>query len=529
MAIRIPSPTRPSRGLDAPVFWSLALACLLFSYLSLDNRFLRDYWQHLASARAALEAGEWLPARDRLAFTLAGQAYVNSDWLAQHLLLAAHQAGGLALARTLNALLVLLAFTALGWSARARAQAALGGALEAAPAGAGEALRSASWRGGRAALAATGAALACALQSLTLRPQTFSLLLACGALAILEASRRGPRWRWGLPPLMALWANLHGAFPLGWALIFLDNLEHRRKSAGAPSAEHGAGAGAPAPLGAGALAADLLTLLAPLAHPQGRDLLQHLLLNAQRSRARGISEWAGPALASPAGLALLLAAAGTLALWWLGGRLPGARAARVLVLGIPAVLAARMVAWFGVGMAPAWAELAARLPSRRAAVAPERAVPASLLAMPVLMVALCLPWGREGARWLPEERRPLERGAALAAVDWLAAARASGNVWAPFDWAGYVEWKLFGRARLFADGRVALFPDPVWRDYERIEAGEADSPAILEEAGVGWVVVDRSRSPRLEQLLVASGDWKVSYQDPRAAVLARRSGGQSPP
>src|SRR5207249_4306860 len=56
-------------------------------------------------------------------------------------------------------------------------------------------------------------------QVLTIRPQTFSLLLFVLLYTVLDAAERR-RWLLCLPPLLlAVWANLHGAFPVGFLLI----------------------------------------------------------------------------------------------------------------------------------------------------------------------------------------------------------------------------------------------------------------------------------------------------------------------
>jgi hypothetical protein len=515
VTIRIPARARAGRGVPAERFWALSAACLLFAYLSLDNRFLRDYWQHLAVARHAAAAGEWYPARDALTYTVEGERRANPDWLAQRFFLWAHETGGLALARTLNAVAVLAGFVLLGRAAWSRAGRREGLAVP---------------------LAASAAALLCALQSLTLRPQTFSLLTACAIVAALELSRCRPAARWSLAPLMALWANLHAAFALGWILILIDRWE-RRRAAGIRLSAAPAAAPPAAPIAASrlpGLAADLLSLAAPLANPEGWRILAHLARNAARSRARAVAEWAAPALDQPAGFFLALTPAATLVLFWRAGRRERGRmdllppAVRFAILGVPAALSARMVAWFGIGMAPVWAALLAREaeerrpPSGDGGAAPQgRRLDRSLLVVPLLMAVSSLPWFREAAGWLPEERRPLHAGRPVAAIDHLCGASRAARVWAPFDWAGYVEWVCPPGTKVFADGRVDLFPDPIWDDYLEIERGGERTLALLDATATEAVIVDRARFPRLEFLLGGSPAWRAGYSDGGAAVFVR--------
>src|SRR5262249_44295414 len=56
-------------------------------------------------------------------------------------------------------------------------------------------------------------------QVLTVRPQTFSLLLFALVYAALDRAHKQPWWLIVPPVLVALWTNLHGAFPAGIMLV----------------------------------------------------------------------------------------------------------------------------------------------------------------------------------------------------------------------------------------------------------------------------------------------------------------------
>ena len=506
MAIQLPATAHPRRQVSAALFWGVASFCLLFAYLSLDERFLRDYWQHLASARAADELGDWLLARDVLTFTIAEEPIVNSDWLSQRLYLWMHRTGALPFVRSVNAVLLAAAFLVLNLAAYRRC------------------------RNSAAALIATVASAGCALQSLTLRPQSFSVVLACLVMGVLEISRRRDTLRPWLILVMAAWANLHGALPVGWALLALDRLERwqqaRASAPKSPAAERPGSDAAEDRPWYSFWWVDVACLAAPFAHPQGQDLISHLLRNAARSRSREIMEWLPPAIGQPAGFFLVMSGAATLAACvWLflrgrSGALAGRMAVRALLLGAPACASVRMVAWFGIGMAPLWAEgLAVVLGARTIR---KRTIPALALAVPLaLALALAaLPWRPLP---LPELPGAGERRGPIAAVAWMRDQDAGGRVWAPFDWGGTLEWELFGNVRLFADGRVHLFSDPLWEEYLRIEAGTDGALALLDHYRVEWVLLERGRSPALEEMLDASRQWRRVYTDTLASVFRRAS------
>lgn len=502
MAIRLPTTARPRRQVPAALFWGVASLCLLFAYLSLDERFLRDYWQHLASARAADGLGDWLLARDVLTFTIAEEPIVNSDWLSQRLYLWMHRAGALPFVRSVNAALIAAAFSVLGLVAYRRC------------------------RNAAAALIATVASAVCALQSLTLRPQSLSVVLACLVMGVLEVSRRCDTLRLWLLPVMVTWANLHGAFPVGWALLAVDRLERwQRARAIVPKNRTGersdSGASEDRPWHS-FWWVDVVCLAVPFAHPQGRDLISHLLRNAARSRSREIMEWLPPAIGQPAGFFLVVSGAATLAVCiWLfcrgrSGAVAGRMAVRALLLGAPACASVRMVAWFGIGMAPLWAEglavfLGARAPRKRN-------VPALALAVPLVLALAALPWRPLP---LPEFPGAVERRGPSAAVAWMKDQDAGGRVWAPFDWGGTLEWELFGNVRLFADGRVHLYSDALWEEYLRIEAGTDGALVLLDYYRVDWVLLERGRSAALEEMLDASRRWRRVHNDTLAPVFRR--------
>src|SRR6185503_19622009 len=53
----------------------------------------------------------------------------------------------------------------------------------------------------------------------TIRPQTFSLLLFVVLFDFLHRAQTNRLWLASAPPILALWANLHGAFPAGIMLL----------------------------------------------------------------------------------------------------------------------------------------------------------------------------------------------------------------------------------------------------------------------------------------------------------------------
>jgi hypothetical protein len=156
-----------------------------------------DTWWHLAIGRAYAASGPWLAA-DPFLFTAAGPP-APAAWASDVALHAVERAAGFTGLRALHALLV-AAILAVAWRALRRAS-------------------------GSRALASLGTALFAALAAyrlFQLRPELVTILatvVLAGAL-VREPGAATSRARLvGIAALFALWANAHGGFVLGLALL----------------------------------------------------------------------------------------------------------------------------------------------------------------------------------------------------------------------------------------------------------------------------------------------------------------------
>ncbi|HEY4975498.1 MAG TPA: hypothetical protein VII41_17935, partial [Steroidobacteraceae bacterium] len=182
----------PLRGL-LPLWVGIGVYTL---FLLAGNHLLIDpdtMWQ--------VTVGQWIldhravPETDVYSFTMRGQPWISTQWLAQVLLAKAYAIAGWSGPVVLSAGAIAATFASL-----------------------------ASWLSRRLTAGATlvfiTAALALTVPHLLARPHVLAMpvmVLWFGGL-IAAADRRGaPSFR--LLPLMALWANLHGGFVLGLALI----------------------------------------------------------------------------------------------------------------------------------------------------------------------------------------------------------------------------------------------------------------------------------------------------------------------
>lgn len=163
-----------------------------------------DSLWHIAAGDLMRETGR-LPAHDPWSFTAgAEQPWYLISWLFDLLLSLVHAAGGVAAVYLLPQLLLALLVAVV--------------------------MRGVLARGGIGSdvviLLAIAATLALATFA-TARPQLIAFLLAAAMHQLLHASREHEHDRrlWLLPPMMALWVNVHGSFVVGISLLGAYGLE----------------------------------------------------------------------------------------------------------------------------------------------------------------------------------------------------------------------------------------------------------------------------------------------------------------
>jgi hypothetical protein len=204
-------------------------------------------------AGAQILDGAGIPQVDTWTYTVAGQPWHDQQWGAQVLLAAVGRLGGWTALAVLRAILVGAVFGLVALAARRS----------------GADVRTASLS---ALLAFAVSAVA-----LALRPQLFALVLFGSLLLLIVERRRQPRLLWLSVPIVAVWANLHGSFFLGPALLgltWLDDAVNRR-----PGARW-------------LLVIALVASATALLNPAGLDVWRYALgLSTDRNVTARVTEW----------------------------------------------------------------------------------------------------------------------------------------------------------------------------------------------------------------------------------------------
>jgi hypothetical protein len=504
---------------DAWVRWLLVPA-IAFIALTTNTAWLADFWHHLARGREIVTRGELLD-HDIFTFTVPGREFQDVNWLTQVGYYLHYEAGGLDLVRVVNALLVAATMLWLVALCR-RVSGSLGVAL-----GAGIFAFLGLWH------------------ILSIRPQTLSLLLfaalydilECWAGAKDEGGRMNDEQKHGssfiLPPsslilavpMLAVWANLHGAFPAGIMLLGCYGLAALWTWWRQPNTSTRGRFIVLAAVG-------VMALLATRVNPYGWDIYFYVGQTSHRATERRIDEWLPPTFDQLIGIVFYLslpAFAGLcIAAWRRRGERLAAHEWLLLACFLPLALGSvRMVAWWVLVIAPMAARRITVLwPQTRDAGAAKPNLGAALsCAVLAALVVMSLP---DLQRYNPllALRPPAQTlQQTQEAVDVLKRDVGRGNVFARFEWGEYLTWAAHPDFKVFMDGRIEIYPDEVWDAYATVTQGKPGWEKVLDDYRVDVLLLDEAyhRETGLYPAIEKSEGWRLHYKIGDAVLFVRRT------
>ena len=112
----------------------------------------------------------------------------------------------------------------------------------------------------------------------------------------------------------------------------------------------------------------------------------------------------------------------------------------------------------------------------------------------------------------------------VGAADWLAAHPEVGTkMYNQYGWGGYLAYRFYPQPnrKVFIFGEAALMGDGLLNDYEDIQTLRPDWRSLLDKYGVDYVVYNKGEA--LSNVLITESDWKVVYQDSEAVIFVRSS------
>ncbi len=465
------------------LWMSLALTPLLAVSFLLPIQ-PQDYWWILRVGQETVQNGA-IPIVDTISASRAGQPILYQPWLAGVLFYLIDQLGDAAGTFVLRGALLGCAYAVLWKTAR------------------------------RASNPPTATFLILALgfaggNNWAMRSQLFAYPLFAVTLAVLlrwhnDTISSKKTYLWTLPPVAALWANLHGSFVLPLILAGLALLFGRGdKKALAP-----------------AFAA---MLLATLLNPRGFGAWQYFAAMMRSPSDQLFAfEWSPPRnegwqMNLFFGWLLLFAPLASFS----PKKLSALEWAFFLSFGWLALSGMRYVFWFLALLAPLTAALLSDWVKRF-----ERsgknfpALDFAFGALTLCAAALFLPGIRE--RWMGDSVPMYERSTSpVAAAEWLRSRPGlPGELFADYAFGGYLSFHLPER-KPWMDSRFNAFPPEQWAEYVAVSKGEGWQE-VFEREGINLLLLSRASQSKLIEAVSASPEWREEYRDEYAVVFSRRA------
>lgn len=458
-----------------------------------------DTWWHLRAGQVTLESGRILQT-DLFSHTREGADWVNHSWLSQVILFWLFKAlsyAGLGLwIATLVTVAFVLVYLQMEGDSFSRAFILI--------------------------LAATTSSVIWSA-----RPQLVSFAFTAAVCYILYLLK----WRqvnrlWVLPPLFVLWVNLHAGYALGFIVL-----------AGFTAGEvfnHLVGRIVPTEdpvvrwrdLGL-VVGIALLSALLLVINPNTTRMWTYYLDTVRIGTLRDyIQEWRSPdfhPLHTQPFIWLLLATMGMIGLS--RRRADGTDLALVAGLAYAGLLAARNIGPFALVAAPALSRhlgdllarsgWTARLRATRRSSPRRGAVNLALLALVVALALVRIQTTLSPAtnRQAMAEKFPAD------AVSWMRDNQPPGEMFNPYEWGGYLIWKLWPEYQVFADGRTDLYGDEFLRAHLNVALARPGFEQTLDRYDVNLVLTQPEST--LAVGLERVGGWDQAYRDSIATIYVR--------
>jgi hypothetical protein len=533
------SPPPPSQASSNPPRpWQLAPRHLLvaafwggfFCWLSRLPLPSGEFWGQLAYGQWIL-VNQALPAEDPFSPLVAGRPLFDTAWLSQVFFAAVADWGGLEALSALCAATVLAAYAIL-----ARA----------------------FYLQTRNLLVAHGGVLLVALVSSSriaeVQMDSFGMLCLATLLWLLVRDRaassdpavgdwRAGRQRWflwfGIPVLLALWANLHDSFLWGLLVLVIWFVGAAVEAAWRQRSLVGV-------VGDPAVRRRLwlceLAVIAACLNPYGMSLLLYLVRFADYRQLTDLPAWEPLVLLQPGGRELLVSLLVAIVVLRFSRR-------KLLVTDVLLLAAFSFV--FGSGVRMAWwyaavfgwvviphlADITARwwnlLPRRLGGHASESSRSWFRLAgghkTSYTVIALGLCWicfalSPAWDSWIRGRPRSPERlygsGTPWKLTQYLRENPPRGQVFHPHWWGDWLIWDGPPGLRPFLrTTNLHLAPLKVWIDYRIIRETRAGWADVLARYGTRIVVLDRQRQTTLQRYLRGSAEWDLRYEDESSVVF----------
>ncbi len=488
--------------------WGLLALVGIFTFVSTHPIRPQDFWWHIAAGQEIVTTGK-IPTTDIYSYTEPGQAYPSYQmfWLMESVLYELYHLGGPALVIFFHSLWVTAAYGVLFWICKQSTR---------------------SWR-----IAAFSVLFAAALglNDWNVRPQGITFLLASLFLLAIYQYRRTHRWPWliFLPAGMLIWANSHGTFLIGLALIGLwlgqelwDGVV--RWAGNKHVSEFKAVVVPGVMLGA--------TVLASLINPRGIGIVGYIKTLTSSSVVQNlVTEWAAPSLNTGMGIIFFCGLLATAVLLAVSPKRPNFyQLATFIVFGLLGIKTSRGIVWFGLVMAPVIADHLAALVEHYRKAEPE-AVSNSIgsprinfffFSLICLMGVISLPWFKSYLPLPSAKAGLISAETPVKAAQYLLDENPPGKLFNSMSFGSYLIWAAYPNYQVFVDTRIELFSAKIWIDYLDISNASQGWEDLLNTYGVNTLILSPIEQPPLIQAALSSANWQLLYQDGTAFIFKHK-------
>ena len=367
-------------------------------------------------------------------------------------------------------------------------------------------------------------------QFLIIRPQTVGLTFYSILFAILVTKVWRFRAVWYvLPAMFVIWANCHGSFVMGLALMALVATGRfvevwlRTRSIKLAAVN--------------SLTTRIVLLLqlcavAVLLNPAGLEIYAEVVRVGQHPNISSMYEWGPLTLRMQQGRRTAVACFLLLLVMHKSPRrLRIDELAGLVVTGAMALWSARMLNWFAPVMAISFGVHGAAV--RRVFLIRKLPINAPKRRGLWTVVSLGLCWMFFGFTALgtqaihgrtPDIKRSLSSATPIETARFLNQMPhlPRGIAFAPAEWAGYLMNAGPTEFVPMVNLHVHVISPEIWTDYLKLFSGTSDWNGLLDRYGINLVVVDRKRQSGLLRQLRSSDDYTTLYQDYQAVVFERK-------
>ena len=503
----VPRPIPASDYFPQTTPWGLAavvLLCGIFLCTSFHRLNHTDLWGHLCFGRWLVENGP-LPEVDPFSATTPHKTapLVNVPWLAQMIGYGVLRYLGLEGLVLGHAALAMLSCAVLIFATRCR---------------------------GVHPIWAVGAGAVCYLIALpiigTIRPQLAGLLgfpFVLVACALVRDKNHPFLW---LPIVFALWANLHGSFVLGLALLGIcavgDSWDAMREIKGESAVWS---------LREIRRRWSLLLLctIAACLNPQGPRLLLLVASFGGNPALADITEWRQLVIKSLGGTlffsSLVLTA---LVIRYSKLRFLAYEVLLLVAFGALALMSMRMLAWWA--MVWPWVLLrhVSSLWQPTGDCGEDSAYPtASRNTMRTLYALACVfitvLWAPPSQGLLHSTPRGIgtitSSDTPLYVADEMRRRRVRGRIFCPLDWGDFLIWRTHAAVKPLVYSHVHLVAPSVWTDYLLIYQGVSNWLELADRYQLDYLVLSRQRNGRLRRSIERHPRAEILYQDQQSLLV----------